>query len=131
VNASSDSRVPNIRTERCVVRLGALADVPGILDYWRANGQRYSPPLPLSFLKEEVWTEAVLKSHKTFFEDTEYRLYVFDRTEQGVIGTVSFHDIRRGPAEQSCSLGYAIAGSHEGRGYMYEALAPWNGRTTY
>ena len=121
LNRPSSSVVPHIETERCVVRLGSLSDVPRILTYHIANAERFSPPVPDSLLNEESWIEWVLKTYGMFLEDSAYKLFVFDRDETRVLGTVLFSNIRR-DVRHDCTLGYTVDADHEGQGYMFESV---------
>lgn len=114
-------RLPNLTTARCSIRLAEPRDVDRIVRYWRENGSRYSPALPESLLVPEYWEQRVLQAYREHLDGTACKLYVLERDESAVIGTITFGNVLRGVHHQA-TLGYGVAGSHEGRGFMTEAL---------
>ena len=52
-------------------------------------------------------------------------LVMMDSVEQEVLGVCNYTNIVRGTF-QSCHLGYALAGRHQGQGLMHEALMASN-----
>jgi [ribosomal protein S5]-alanine N-acetyltransferase len=112
---------PELRTERTLSRLVEPSDAPKVLDYFRAAGRRYDPPLPDSLLTLEHWrkhSEQLLKESR---EGSALRLFVFTLDEAEILGTVGLTRITRG-VRFDCSLSYAIRASHEGTGLMGEAV---------
>jgi [ribosomal protein S5]-alanine N-acetyltransferase len=117
--------LPELITDRLVVRLAQPADIPAILRYNRENEAHLAnsrPRCPADFLTETFWQRSVDASLREFRADRSARLYLFDREQPGtVVGTAALSQIFRGPA-QYCVLGYGLAKEHEGKGLMREGL---------
>lgn len=116
---------PHLVTERVIVRLAGLDDVPQIVRYFQENREHLAPSRPLvgeEFYTQGFWAAQVRANLAEFREDRSLRLFIFDRADEGrVIGNANFTQFFRGPA-QYCVLGYGLAGDREGRGLMREAL---------
>lgn len=105
-----------------MLRMATGDDAERALAYWRSNGHRYSPAIPKHLLENaQVWVARAEAVQQAFAAGTAVQLYVFERDERTIIGTVSFSDIKR-QWWHRCSLGYGVAGTHEGRGVMFEAV---------
>ena len=104
--------------ERALVRF--LDDnYPGHLDRW-------SPPAGPAFFTEEFWEQKLRLSVEEFHHDRAVRFVLAPvEAPTTVIGTCNYTNVVRGPF-QACHLGYQIARSHEGRGFMSEALRATN-----
>lgn len=124
--------LPVLITPRLRIRLGAMEDIPEIIQFYQANEGHFapwSPPLPPGFYTSVYWRERIRLAIEEFKLGTSIRLFVFrqhsptgSRLARGeLIGTISFTQIYRGPL-QACYLGYAISRTAEGQGYMTEAL---------
>lgn len=126
--AQSDSKnihFPRLETQRTILRLATLQDVPQILRYFDENSQHLAPtdpPKPEGFHTEAYWNRRILKAFEEFVSDRAVRFFIFERqNNQKVIGTVNLSQIFRGPF-QACYLGYGIAKTSERKGLMTEAL---------
>ena len=98
---------PQLRTQRTLSRLVEPSDAPLVLDYFRAAGTRYDPPLPDALLTLAHWqkhSEWMLKEHA---EGSALRLFVFTPDESEIVGTLALTRITRG-VRLDCSLSYAI-----------------------
>jgi len=115
-------RLPRLTTNRCLLRLAEPQDLLEVLRYWRENGSRYSPALPGALLTEAYWEERILLALRELQDESTCKLYVFEREQQRIAGTITFTDIKRGFQHQ-CALGYGLSGEHEGRGLMTEAAS--------
>ncbi|MES2642628.1 MAG: GNAT family N-acetyltransferase [Myxococcota bacterium] len=113
---------PQLQTPRTLLRLATANDADRVLAYWRANGHRYSPAIPQHLLTDTAeWVTRGEAAEEAFTAGTALKLYVFEHDERAVIGTVAFTDIQRAWWHR-CALGYGVAGTHEGRGVMFEAV---------
>jgi ribosomal-protein-alanine N-acetyltransferase len=114
-----------IETQRLVVRLAEVADVPEIIRYYRENRghlQPFSPTYTPNFLDEATWLEQVHDRGPEFAAGAGFRAFLFPRAAPDrVIGNLNLTQIHRG-AFQSCTLGYNLAADEVGRGYMTEAV---------
>lgn len=114
-----------ITTERLTLRMADAGDIPAILRYFNDNRAFLEPWEPRKnerFYTDEFWNEQVRRNQEQYQAGTALRLFIFTRDEPGeVIGTVNFTEIVR-LAFQACYLGYSLCESHEGQGYMREAL---------
>ena len=116
---------PVIRTDRLILRCAAESDVPALVGFFTENAAHmapWEPPRPPDFLTEEFWRIQVGRHRRAFENGTALMLFLFLRSDPGrVIGQISFTSMLRGPAEM-CTVGYALAESAVGKGYMTEAL---------
>ncbi|HEX6749143.1 MAG TPA: ribosomal protein S5-alanine N-acetyltransferase [Longimicrobium sp.] len=114
-----------IWTERTVVRMATLDDVPAIARYFRENRAFLAPWEPRRserFFTDEFWGEQVRRNLEEADNDRSLRLFIFPRDAPGeVIGNLGFSEFVRGMF-QACYLGYGLSAAREGRGYMREAL---------
>lgn len=116
---------PALRTERLIVRLAEIDDVPAIVQFFTENRAHLAPSRPTMdppFFTEGFWRAQVFAARAEFDADRSVRLFLFDAAEPGVVaGSVNFTNMVRGGA-QLCALGYGLARTYEGKGLMTEAL---------
>ena len=114
-----------IRTERLVVRLPELGDVPEVVRFYSDNREHlepWSPTPPAGFYTEDYWREQVRHRRQEYAEGLGARMFLFPRDQpERVIGNLSLTGVMRGVV-QSCYLGYALAEAEQGKGYMVEAV---------
>ena len=114
-----------IETDRLVIRLAEVADVPEIIRFYRDNRehlQPYSPRYAADFLDEATWIEQVRNRAPELAAGAGFRAFVFARTARTrIIGNLNLTQVHRG-AFQSCVLGYNLAAGEQGKGYMTEAV---------
>ena len=114
-----------IETDRLVIRLAEVADVPEIIRFYRENRehlQPYSPRHAADFLDEATWIEQVRNRAPELAAGAGFRAFVFTRTAPArIIGNLNLTQVHRG-AFQSCVLGYNLAAGEQGKGYMTEAV---------
>lgn len=114
-----------LESERLILRLPDLDDVPAITRYFRENDAFHRPTNPLlpdDFLTEAHQRRRVEALRADYEADRALRLFVFKKAEPArVIAALSFSAILRGPA-QYCNLGYHQAQDEQGKGHMREAL---------
>jgi ribosomal-protein-alanine N-acetyltransferase len=114
-----------ITTERLFLRQATREDIPAILQFYTENKTYLTPFTPLwedNFFTQEYWLNKVENNYLEFLNDISLRLFIFPKTNPTIIiGFINFSNfIRR--AAQYCNLGYALAESQQGKGYMTEAL---------
>ena len=116
---------PRIESDRLILRLARAEDVPAIIRYYRENEAHlapYDPLKPANFYTEPYWEARVRHSRDEFRDDRAMRTFLFAKAAPStVIGTVSLSAILRGPA-QYCNMGYSLAETAQGHGYMTEIL---------
>ncbi len=114
-----------IETERLVLRLPDVADVPEIIRFYRENRehlQPFSPTYAPDFLDEATWLEQVGHRAPELNAGAGFRAFLFLRAEPDrIIGNLNLTQVHR-CAFQSCVLGYNLAARAQGKGYMTEAV---------
>ena len=116
---------PQLKTERLLLRLAVREDVPEILRYYTENKPHLTPYEPLrtpEFYTEQYWCCEVSQRRMEFEGDRSCKLFLFDReNRREILGVANFANFIRGMSH-SCTLGYSLAASQQGKGYMTEAL---------
>jgi len=116
---------PHIRTERLILRLPELSDVPEIVRFVRVNRDFHAPWEPsrsADYYSPEYWTDQVERSASNFADDRALNLFLFaSQGDPDIIGRLNFSNFVRGAAH-FCHCGYALAESAQGKGLMEEAL---------
>jgi ribosomal-protein-alanine N-acetyltransferase len=118
-----------IRTERLIVRGAQESDVAALVRFFDVNREHmapWEPPRPPDFHTEEFWRLQVGRHRRAFETGSAVMLFIFAKEDPGeVVGQISYTSIVRGPADM-CMLGYALAESAQGKGFMHEALEATN-----
>lgn len=118
-------RAPQLETERLLVRMATVEDVPAILEFFAGNRDHlrpFEPVKPPDFYTAAHWEKAVIRSQREFRAGLSARTFLFAGPAPGhVVGTANITQIIRG-VFHSCFLGYSLARAEEGRGLMSEAL---------
>jgi len=114
-----------IETERVVIRLPETEDVPDIIRYYDANRahlQPFSPAFEPGLFDEATWHDQVeIRAHE-FAAREAMRAFLFPRQGHArILGNLNLSRVYRGVA-QSCILGYNLAATEQGHGYMTEAV---------
>ncbi len=116
---------PVFRTSRLIVRLLSQRDIPAVLAYYEENRkflEPFEPLRPRNFYTREFWAQQIEKSLIEFGYDRSLRLFLFKESNpKKIIGGANFTSIVQG-ISHSCVLGYGLAKSEQGNGYMHEAL---------
>jgi [ribosomal protein S5]-alanine N-acetyltransferase len=116
---------PQLTTERLLLRIATKEDIPKIIDYFTTNKYYLTPFYPRwdeNFFTEEYWQLQVEVNLHEFINDRSLRLFIFLKNNSDkIIGTINFTNFVRGVA-QYCNVGYSIAETEQGKGYMTEAL---------
>lgn len=117
---------PVLRTERLVVRTLSRDDAPAVARYLRENREHLAGSIPVwppDFLTPEFWEARAEQNQLELARGESLRLVAFPHDDPArVVGMVNFTGIARGAAH-SCSLGYGIAASEQGKGLASEAVA--------
>ena len=116
--------IPSIDANR--VRLTMLTPEDGarVARYQRDNREHFAPwepPRPAEFFTDQWWCRRLADERAEFANDQSARFQVLDKATGDMIGACNFTAFARG-GFQACRLGYSIAQSHEGQGYMSDAL---------
>ncbi len=115
----------HIESRRLKLRHGQPNDIPAIIDYYRENQAHLSPFEPLKqseFYTQDYWQKELSQRLTETQADRSLKLFLFlKRSSHALIGSLNFSNFSRG-AFQNCSVGYSLAASYEGKGYMREAL---------
>ncbi len=126
--------LPELCTDRLVVRLarpGMQAAMASFLEEnFAGHLDRWSPPASPSFFTEGFWRERLELAVEEFQAGRSARFVVqesagFAPLGAPIIGTCNYTNVVRGPF-LACSLGYQVARSHQGHGFMSEALRATN-----
>lgn len=114
-----------LETDRLVIRLAEVADVPEIIRFYGENHEHLQPFSPIyapDFLDEATWFEQVRNRAPELAAGNGFRAFLFARTAPSrIIGNLNLTQVHRG-AFQSCVLGYNLADAEQGQGYMTEAV---------
>lgn len=115
-----------IETRRLIVRLPEPSDVPSIVRFYRDNMahlQPFSPRYTPDLLEAATWTEQVHFRAREYAAREAFRAFIFAKPEPSrILGNINLTQVIRG-AFQSANLGYALAATDQGRGYMTEAVS--------
>lgn len=115
---------PFISSNRLVLRLATVQDIPEIINYYCKN-QAYLAPwqnLHSEVFTAEYWHQQVIINLQEFQAERSLKLFIFKNTKpEEIIGNIGFHGILRGAAH-FCYLGYTLAEKEQHQGYMHEAL---------
>jgi [ribosomal protein S5]-alanine N-acetyltransferase len=116
---------PVITCARIFIRMATNEDIPKILNYFTVNKTHLTPYYPSwhdGFFTTEYWKLQIEVNYQEFANDRSLRLFIFPRNNPKIIiGTVNFSNIVRGAAHY-CNVGYSLAESEQGKGYMTEAM---------
>ena len=129
--------LPAIRTGRLVARLARPGMEEAMAQFLAANYaghlDRWLPPAGQGFFTAAFWRDKLALGVDEFHADRAVRFVLQAVTPAGgdppedapIVGTCNYSNIVRGPF-QACHLGYQVAASHQGRGFMSEALRASN-----
>jgi ribosomal-protein-alanine N-acetyltransferase len=114
-----------IETERLVIRLAKVEDVPEIVRFYSENRehlQPFSPAYRADFLDPSMWLDQVRHRAHELEAGAGFRGFLFLQSQPvRIIGNINLTQVYRG-AFQSCVLGYNLAAEEQGHGYMTEAV---------
>ncbi|MBF2067307.1 MAG: ribosomal protein S5-alanine N-acetyltransferase [Calothrix sp. C42_A2020_038] len=119
------SEMPFIVCTRVIIRMATNEDIPKILNYFTQNKAYLTPYYPQwhdNFFTPAYWELQIEVNCQEFLHDRSLRLFVFPKTDPNkIIGTLNFSNFVRGAAHY-CNVGYSLAESEQGKGYMTEAM---------
>ena len=119
------SELPIITSDRLILRIAIKKDIPQILRFFRENKNYFTPFYPVLFdhlFTAEYWQYQIENNVLEFIHDQSLKLFIFGQGKSNkVIGTINFTNFVRGAAH-FCYVGYSLAESEQGQGYMTEAL---------
>src|ERR1700680_1077318 len=117
--------VKSVETQRLTIRRPETPDVPEVVRYYqetRFHLQPFSPAFAPDFLEVATWLEQVGVRSREFEAGDSFRAFLFERESPArVLGNISLTQVQRG-AFHSCVLGYNLAETEQGKGYMTEAV---------
>ncbi|MDB9305508.1 GNAT family N-acetyltransferase [Nodularia spumigena CS-591/12] len=119
------SELPLITSDRLTLRIAIKKDIPQIIKYFQDNRDYFTPFYPIlldHLFTEEYWQYQIENNVLEFIHDQSLKLFIFPQKKSTkVIGTINFSNFIRGAAH-FCYVGYSLAESEQGKGYMTEAL---------
>ena len=119
------TELPLITSDRLTLRIAIQKDIPQIVKYFQDNKIYFTPFYPIlldQLFTEEYWQYQIENNVLEFIHDQSLKLFIFPHKKSTkVIGTINFTNFIRGAAN-FCYVGYALAESEQGQGYMTEAL---------
>ena len=117
---------PLLTTSRLMTRLATYKDVAKVVHYYQNNRVFLAPFEPVrsdEFFTEKFWRSQIERSLTEFNYHQSLRLVIFEQAPpQAIVGIINFTQFSRG-ASESCVVGYSLAESAQGKGYMSEALS--------
>ena len=117
--------LPLITTERLFLRLASQEDIPAILHYYTENKIYLTPFYPAwgkNFFTYDFWEKQVENNIDDFINDISLKLFAIPNTNKTkIIGSINFSNFMRKSA-QYCNLGYSVAQTEQGKGYMSEGV---------
>ncbi len=115
---------PQLTTHRLIVRLATHRDVRAVTRYYCTNRGFLAPFEPArsdDFFAEDFWRGQIERNLIEFNYNQSLRLFIFEQAKPDVVvGILNFTQFFRGPFH-ACVLGYSLAESKQGKGYMFEA----------
>jgi [ribosomal protein S5]-alanine N-acetyltransferase len=118
-------QLPLIKSDRLIIRMATMEDVPLIISYYSENKTFFTPFYPAwtdNFFTQDYWQLQVEVDLRGFRNGSSLRLCIFPKNNPNrVIGVINFSNFVRGVA-QYCTVGYSLAQSYQGNGYMQEAM---------
>lgn len=119
------SELPIITSDRLLLRIGIQEDIPSIIKYFIDNKAYLTPYYPTwaeHFFTAEYWNYQVENNFLEFIHDQSLKLFIFPKKQPTkIIGTINFSNFVKGAAH-FCYVGYSLAETEQGKGYMTEAL---------
>jgi len=118
-------RKVRLETERLYLRPPAHSDFTAWSSLRRDSAGFLTPWEPSwaeDHLTRRAFTNRVYWANRSVTGGTAFPLFLFRRSDDGLVGAITLDNIRRGPAQDG-TLGYWVGESHARQGYMAEALA--------
>jgi [ribosomal protein S5]-alanine N-acetyltransferase len=118
-------QLPVLESDRLILRLANRQDAAAILQFHLQNKEflaPFEPARPDEFYCLPYWQDNIERALVEFNYDHAIKFCVFKKTEpQILIAKINFTQFVRG-AFHACILGYSLAETEQGNGYMTEAL---------
>jgi [ribosomal protein S5]-alanine N-acetyltransferase len=119
------SELPLITSDRLLLRIGIIDDMCRIVKYFSDNRNYLTPFYPSwvdNFFTEQYWQYQIENSFLEFIHGQSLKLFIFiKKNPNKIIGVINFNNFVRGAAH-FCHVGYSLAETEQGNGYMKEAL---------
>ncbi len=106
------------------LRTATIADAQMITHYFQNNRAFLKPWEPVreeEFFTVEGWTKKLIKLEELHRMNLGFYCLLIDVETQQMLGTISFSNVSRFPFH-ACSVGYSLAESAQGKGYMRRGL---------
>lgn len=113
------------QTERLELKILTDTAAAQVLQFYLDNQEvfeEYETDRPQQFYTEPFQKLLLQSEYNLAIKQASFRFWVFEKGKPSqVIGTVSFHNVRRG-FHQSCEMGYKFDQRYWGRGYAKESI---------
>lgn len=123
-HGTADAFGPILRGERLYLRAPSAVDFPAWAELRgesRAFLEPWEPRWPADDLTRIAFRRRLRRYHRDMREQDGYAFFLFDATNDALLGGLTLAHIRRG-VTQSCSLGYWMGERHAGKGLMTDAV---------
>ncbi len=114
-----------LESNRLIIREAQFKDINTIVEYLNTNKAFHLPyeaPRPHNYYTKAYWQQRIHSNYYRSDEDKTLQLFMFTKDEPNkTIGYANYYNIIYG-AFYSCHVGYMMAESAQGHGYMKEAL---------
>ncbi|MCG9699380.1 ribosomal protein S5-alanine N-acetyltransferase [Vibrio natriegens] len=107
-----------------LLRTAEIADADMIAEYFQVNREYLKPYEPTredAFFTVNGWLQKLIKLSELHRQGLGYYCLLIDTQKQRMLGTISFSGLVRFPFH-SCSVGYSLAQTAQGNGYMRRGL---------
>lgn len=112
-------------TQRLILREPYYQEADKIVYFLKTNKQFNQPYEPIrseEYYTTEYWQDRILNRDTKTFDQRGLQLFLYLKNDQTkTIGYINFDNVIRG-CFQSCTLGYTLEQTVQGKGYMTEAL---------
>lgn len=115
---------PVIDTPRLTLRMLEPSEASRAVSFYLDNKEHLEPTGPRwteDFFELERWQAQLETFQIDYRNNLSLKLFIFEKASQDIVGFVNFNNIVRGVA-QYCNVGYSLAASRQGLGYMDEAM---------
>lgn len=118
--------LPELRTERLLLTIPGAAAAEASVRFQIENRDHLAPwgPVATACSVDPVAVGAALdRDARGYWDGTRYAFCIFERdagADGPLVGYLNFSEVVRG-VFQACYMGYALAASAQGKGYMTEA----------
>lgn len=117
-------RTPIIDTPRLRLRMLSPDEAELAVAFHTENREHLAPTSPRyteDFFEITRWRKQLVSFYESCESGVSIKLFIFEKSSNKVVGFCNLNNIVRGVA-QYCNIGYALAESAQGFGYMNEAL---------